>query len=97
MKVTIEKLYYKDYTLDVDYASYYPLYTIEAPTKPALLALHDRKGYVEIISETNEIANIEIICNGIIVRDDLITIEFPDGLIADYEIESDDYHRITII
>lgn len=41
--------------------------------------------------------DITIACNGIIVNDDRISIEFPDGRIADYEIHSDDYHRITII
>lgn len=50
------------------------------------------------IEETiSELVNIEITCNGIIVNDDRISIEFPDGSIADFEIHSDDYHRITII
>jgi hypothetical protein len=50
-----------------------------------------------ILEETSDVIDFEFICNGIIVRDDLITIEFPDGLIGDYEIESDDYHRIIIV
>ena len=39
----------------------------------------------------------DIYCNGIIVNDDRISIEFPDGRIADYEIHSDDYHFIKIL
>lgn len=97
MKVTIENLYYKNYTSPVDYASLYPLYVPKLSTKPAVQALLDRDEFVEELAKTEEMMDISIICNGIIVRDDLITIEFPDGLIADYEIESDDYHRITII
>jgi hypothetical protein len=84
MKATIENLYYKDYSS-------------EPHTKPAVQALLDRKEFVEELAKTEELMDISIICNGIIVRDDLITVEFPDGLIADYEIESDDYHRIIII
>lgn len=41
--------------------------------------------------------DITITCNGIIVNDDRISIEFPDGRIADYEICSDDYSYIKII
>lgn len=41
--------------------------------------------------------DITITCNSIIVNDDRITIEFPDGSIADFEIESDEYHYIKII
>lgn len=41
--------------------------------------------------------DITIVCNGIIVNDDRISIEFPDGRIADYEIGSDDYSYIEII
>lgn len=40
---------------------------------------------------------IEITCNGIIVNDDRISIEFPDGRIADYEIAIDEYQSIKII
>lgn len=40
--------------------------------------------------------DITIVCNGIIVNDDRISIEFPDGRIADYEICSDDYSYIKI-
>lgn len=53
--------------------------------------------YGMIMEEAPDEIIIEIICNGIIVNDDRISIEFPDGRIADYEIESDDYHSITII
>lgn len=41
--------------------------------------------------------NITITCNSIIVNDDRISIEFPDGSIADFEIDSDEYHYIKII
>lgn len=41
--------------------------------------------------------DITITCNSIIVNDDRITIEFPDGSIADFEIDSDEYHYIKII
>jgi hypothetical protein len=41
--------------------------------------------------------DITIDCNSIQVNDDRITIEFPDGSIADYEISSDEYHYIKII
>lgn len=64
--------------------------------RQAVQALLDRKEYIEELAKT-ELMDISIICNGIIVRDDLITVEFPDGLIADYEIKSDDYYCITII
>lgn len=97
MKATIEKLYCRNYVSPVDYSILYPLYVPKLAIKPAVQALLDRKGYVEELAKTEELMDISIICNGIIVRDDLITIEFPDGLIADYEIESDNYHRITII
>lgn len=73
------------------------LYFSEGHTKPAVQALLDRDEFVEELATTEELMDIIIICNGIIVRDDLITVEFPDGLIADYEIDSDDYNRITII
>lgn len=72
------------------------LYFSEAHATPAVKALLDRKGYVEELAKT-EMMDLSILCNGIIVRDDLITVEFPDGHIADYEIESDDYYRIIII
>ena len=53
---------------------------------------------IDPIEETiSELVNIEITCDGIIVNDDRISIEFPDGSIADFEINSDDYDRITII
>lgn len=41
--------------------------------------------------------DITIVCNGIIVNDDRISIEFSDGRVADYEICSDDYYYIKII
>lgn len=98
MKVTMENLYYKSHDYDPMYSvAFTLLYTPEGRTKAAVQALLDRKGFVEELAKTEELMDISIICNGIIVRDDLITVEFPDGLIADYEIESDDYHRITII
>lgn len=92
MKATLENLYYKVERCEVNSSAY-----ILTCTKPAAQALLDRKGYVEELAKTEEMMDISIICNGIIVRDDLISVEFPDGLIADYEIDSDDYHRITII
>ena len=53
---------------------------------------------IDPIEETiSELVNIEITCDGIIVNDDRISIEFPDGSIADFEINSDDYDRITIL
>lgn len=48
-------------------------------------------------TELPEEMDITITCNGIIVNDDRISIEFPDGRIADYEICSDDYSYIKII
>ena len=53
--------------------------------------------YGMIMEEAPDEIIIEIICNGIIVNDDRISIEFPDGRIADYEIHSDDYRYIKII
>lgn len=97
MKATIENLGYKEYDNESYSVAFTLLYNPPAHIKPAVQALLDRKGFVEELAKTEELMDISIICNGIIVRDDLITIEFPDGLIADYEIESDDYHRITII
>jgi hypothetical protein len=86
MKATIENLFYKDYE-----------HSSEGRTKPAIQALLDRKGFVKELGKTEELVDIRIICNGIIIRDDCISVEFPNGLIADYEIESDDYHRIIIL
>lgn len=98
MQAKIENLYYKSYDYDPVYSvAFTLLYRPKGRTKPAVQALLDRKGYVEELAKTEELMDISIICNGIIVRDDLITVEFPDGLIADYEIENDDYHRIIII
>lgn len=53
--------------------------------------------YGMIMEEAPDDIIIEITCNGIIVNDDRISIEFPDGRIADYEICSDDYSYIKII
>ena len=53
--------------------------------------------YGMIMEDAPDEIIIEITCNGIIVNDDRISIEFPDGRIADYEICIDDYNRITII
>lgn len=92
MKATLENLYYKVERCEVDSSARVLTYT-----KPPVQALLDRKGYVEELAKTEELMDISIICNGIIVRDDRITVEFPDALIADYEIESDDYHRIIIL
>ena len=65
---------------------------------PAVEALLMKPHHMSFVNElAPDDISIEIICNGIIVNDDRISIEFPDGLIADYEIESDDYHRIIII
>lgn len=97
MKATIENLYYKDHDNESYSVVFALLYNPPTYTKPSVQALLDRKGFVEELAKTEELMDISIICNGIIVRDDLITVEFPDGLIADYEIESDDYHRIIII
>lgn len=41
--------------------------------------------------------DITIICDSISVDDTRISIMFPDGYIADYEIQSDCYHCIKII
>lgn len=68
---------------------------------PAVDALLMQPHTVSFVDENDtelpDDIDITIICNGIIVNDDRISIEFPDGRIADYEIESDDYHRIIII
>lgn len=97
MKVTIENLYYKEYEHESYSVAFTLLYEQEGHTKPAVQALLDRKEFVEELAKTEESMDISIICNGIIIRDDCISVEFPDGLIADYEIQSDDYHRIIII
>lgn len=97
MKATIENLCYKEFEDAAYSVAFALLYNPPAHTKPAVQALLDRKGFVEELAKTGELMDISIICNGIIVRDDLITVEFPDGFIADYEIESDNYHRIIII
>lgn len=53
---------------------------------------------IDPIEETiSELVNIEITCDGIIVNDDRISVEFPNGYVADLEINSNDYERITII
>lgn len=41
--------------------------------------------------------DITIMCDSISVDDVRISIMFPDGYVGDYEIQSDCYHRITII
>lgn len=41
--------------------------------------------------------DITITCDSISVDDTRISIMFPDGFIADYEIDSDDYYRIIIV
>ena len=41
--------------------------------------------------------DITITCDSISVDDTRISIMFPDGYIADYEIQSDCYHSIVII
>lgn len=97
MKATIESLYYKDHDNESYSVAFTLLYNPPTYTKPAVQALLDRKEFIEELAKTKELVDIRIICNGIIIRDDCISVEFPDGLIADYEIESDDYHRITII
>lgn len=97
MKATIETLNYKEHD-DATYSvAFTLLYDTPVHTKPVVQALLDRKEFVEELAKTEESMDISIICNGIIIRDDRISIEFPDGHIADYEISSDDYHRITII
>lgn len=53
--------------------------------------------YGMIMEEAPNEIIIEIICNAIIVNDDRISIEFPDGRVADYEICSDDYRYIKIL
>lgn len=53
---------------------------------------------IDPIEETiSEFVNIEITCDGIIVNDDRISVEFPNGYVADFEINSNEYERITII
>lgn len=64
------------------------------PAVEALLMQQHNMSFVD--GDFDDIV-IEFYCNGIIVNDDRISIEFPDGRIADYEISSDDYHRIIII
>lgn len=41
--------------------------------------------------------DITIMCDAITVDDAKISIMFPDGYIADYEIQSDCYHYINIL
>lgn len=97
MKAIIENLYYKEHDEESYSVAFTLLYNSPAHTKPAVRALLDRDEFVEELAKTGELMDISITCNGIIVRDDLITVEFPDGLVADYEIVSDDFSRITII
>lgn len=65
---------------------------------PAVEALLMKPHHTSFVNELapDDIA-IEIICNGIIVNDDRISIEFSDGDIADYEIHTDDYRYIKIL
>ena len=41
--------------------------------------------------------DITIMCDSISVDDTRISIMFPDGYVADYEIQSDCYHYINIL
>lgn len=73
-------------------------------TLDAVVALEKHKLFVvfdkdidPFDTELSEYVNIIITCDGFTVNDDRISIEFPNGLIADYEICSDDYHYIEII
>lgn len=92
MKATINNLWYRDYRYSAVSED-----IVEYPPKPAVQALFNREEFVKKLAISEELIDLFILCNGIIVRDDLITIEFPDGLVGDYEIESDDYHSIIII
>lgn len=96
MKVIIENLCYMDYEDDSYSVAFTILYKPNGHTKPAVEALLGRVEFVENLAMTEEMMDISITCKGIIVRDDLISIEFPDGCIADYEIDRRDYHRIII-
>lgn len=73
-------------------------------TLDAVVALESIKEFVVLDkdidpfdTELSEYTNVIIECNTIMVADDRITIEFLDGNIANYEIDSDDYSLITIM
>lgn len=70
----------------------------------AVVALETNKGFVVLDkdidpfdTELSEYVNVIITCNGIMVTDDRITIEFTDGNIADFEVNNDEYRCIRIL
>lgn len=73
-------------------------------TLDAVVALETNRGFVVIDKDINpfdtelsEYVNVIITCKGIMVTDDRITIEFSDGNIADFEVNSDEYRTIRIL
>lgn len=70
----------------------------DLPAVDALLMQPHTISFVdESDTELPDEMDITITCDSISVDDVRISIMFPDGYIADYEIQSDCYHRITII
>lgn len=68
--------------------------------RPHNMSIHDgeyNSGNTIVRHVAIEDIDIEVNCNGIIVNDDRISIEFSDGDIADYEIHADDYRYIKIL
>lgn len=47
-------------------------------------------------TELPEYSNVYIACKSIMVNDDRVTIEFPDGMIPEIPLDSNDYHYIKI-
>ena len=64
---------------------------------PAVEALLMQPHLVKFDDYYPDEIDIEFVCDSISVDDTRISIMFPDGYIADYEIQSDCYHSITII
>lgn len=48
-------------------------------------------------TELPEYSNAYITCESIMVNDDRVTIEFPDGMIPEIPLDSDDYRYIKIL
>lgn len=66
--------------------------------QPHTLTINDGRAVVDGYSvEYPDEIDISIICDSISVDDTRISIMFPDGYIADYEIQSDCYHTIEIL
>lgn len=64
--------------------------------KPFYYEDQSRDYFGVILDETSDVIDIEFVCDGITVNDDRISIEFPDGSIAEYGIHSADYMVITL-